>query len=439
MDNEALAQTCIDVLVNNDRVTHTIPAGGLYPHQWLWDSCFIAIGQRHYDVDRAKVELKSLLRGQWYNGMLPNIILTKDMAGRHSATFWKSDLSANSPDNQATSGITQPPMFAEAIIQVGAKLPKSERLIWYRQMYPSLLAYHNWLYKERDIYGDGLAYQFHPWETGLDNTPPWMVTIAAESMPLWIKLVKLLHADAIITQLRSDRKFALPGERLTTIDALTLYSLQRRLRRHRYDSTVIAKHSKLLIADVTFNAIFIRANTHLESIAKAIKKPLPKRLSENIKKTKESFDKLYDPYTNHYYSFNGVTKQLIKVPTIASLTALYTGTVTKDQAKKLVSQLYDKKLFFSKYPVATVPLNSEWFHQHLYWQGPTWINTNWLVIDGLRRYGFDKEAYGLTQQTLELVRMHGAREYFSPKDGSPAGAHDFSWTAALALDLLNQK
>jgi hypothetical protein len=41
------------VLRANDRGTYTIPAGDLYPHQWLWDSCFIAIGIRHYDVERA--------------------------------------------------------------------------------------------------------------------------------------------------------------------------------------------------------------------------------------------------------------------------------------------------------------------------------------------------------------------------------------------------
>ena len=53
------------VLEMNDRGNYTQPAHGLYPHQWLWDSCFVAIGLRHLDVDRAKRELLSLLRGQW--------------------------------------------------------------------------------------------------------------------------------------------------------------------------------------------------------------------------------------------------------------------------------------------------------------------------------------------------------------------------------------
>lgn len=437
MDDEALTQACIDVLVQNDRGTHTVPADGLYPHQWLWDSCFIAIGQRHYDVDRAKLELRSLLRGQWHNGMLPNMILTRDFTGKRNASFWQSNVSIYSPDDYATSGITQPPMLAEAVVRVGEKLSKSECTRWYQEMYPKIVAYHKWLYKERDPNKTGLVFQVHPWETGLDNTPPWMATIYSHAMPLWIRAVQVLRLDSVITQLRSDRKFALPGERLTTIDALSLYSIQRTLRRHRYDIKEITRHSNLLIQDITFNTIFIRANHHLETIAKEIRKPLPSTLQANIKRSRETLENLWDPYAGQYYSRDFVTDQLIKVPTIGTLLALYSGAVPKERVKQLVKQLGDTNQYKSPFPVATVPLKSPWFHTHLYWQGPTWVNTNWLIIDGLKRYGFEKEATHLTQQTLELVRKGGSREYFSPKDGSPAGAHNFSWTAALIIDLLN--
>ena len=58
------------VLQMNDQGAYTIPAHGIYPHQWLWDSCFIAIGLRHLDIDRAQSEVLSLLRGQWHNGIM---------------------------------------------------------------------------------------------------------------------------------------------------------------------------------------------------------------------------------------------------------------------------------------------------------------------------------------------------------------------------------
>jgi hypothetical protein len=40
--------------------------------------------------------------------------------------------------------------------------------------------------------------------------------------------------------------------------------------------------------------------------------------------------------------------------------------------------------------------------------------------------------------TLELMREHGCYEYFDPIDGSPHGADNFSWSAALAIDLLRR-
>lgn len=436
MTDEQLAEACKEVLSSNDKGKHTVPAKGLYPHQWLWDSCFIAIGQRHYDVERAQQEILSLLESQWSNGMIPNMKLAPSSVPSQEVMFWRSSISPNSPDNVETSGITQPPMLAEAIVRIGEKLPKTERRTWYQKVYPALLKYHKWLYAERDPNNSGLVIQIHPWETGLDNTPPWIHELYKHEMPIWIRIVGWLHLDTPIGLLRKDSFLSLPGERISTLNALAYYSIQRRLRRKRYDIKNILKQSELIIEDISFNSIFIRANQHLISISKTINKKLPKNLLINIKKSESALDELYDEYSKQYYSKNFNTKKLIKVGSIGVLLPLYAGCINKERAQILVKLLGDSNQFNSKYPVPSVPLNSEWFDEHKYWQGPTWINTNWLIIDGLRRYGFTQEADHIRQQTLKLVAGNGAREYFSPKDGSPAGAHDFSWTAALTLDLL---
>jgi hypothetical protein len=64
---DELLEEAKKVLKANDHGSFTVPAGDLYPHQWLWDSCFVAIGLRHIDVKRAKAELTSLLRSMpWW-------------------------------------------------------------------------------------------------------------------------------------------------------------------------------------------------------------------------------------------------------------------------------------------------------------------------------------------------------------------------------------
>ena len=170
----SLAEQAAAVLAANDRGTYTAPAGNLYPHQWLWDSCFTAIGLRHLDVDRAQTELVSLIKGQWSNGMLPNIVFSNEPQYRTDREYWRSHINPNSPDDLATSGITQPPILAEAVWQIGQNLSAPERRSWFKFILPHIISYHEWLYADRDPHKEGLILLVHPWETGLDNTPPWM-------------------------------------------------------------------------------------------------------------------------------------------------------------------------------------------------------------------------------------------------------------------------
>lgn len=434
-DTDALLDAAKEVLKLNDQGQYTVPAEP-YPHQWLWDSCFIAIGLRHYDVERAKMEILSLLRGQWNNGMLPHIIFGRGRQYRRDQNAWHSWVSPFAPDKAKTSGVTQPPMLAEAIVRIGQKLPLVERRSWYRQVWPNLLAYHQWLYKERDPHSEGLALQIHPWETGLDDTPPWMSELQNHLLPTWIRVVRATKLDTVIGLFRRDTRIIPKGQRLTTIEALALFDAQRRLRRKAYNTSDILDHTLFAIEDLAFNCILIRANQHLLEIAKSIRADVPQDLQERIQLAAKTFEELWDPYTEMYYPRDFVTHRLLKEPSIAALLPLYAGCISDERAAVLVKMLENERLFGPPYPVPSTPLNSPWFDPERYWQGPTWFNTNWLIIDGLKRYGYPHHAAALTESMLELAKEHGCYEYFNPLSGEPLGAPHFSWTAALVIDLI---
>lgn len=433
-----LAEQAAEVLKINDRGTYTVPAENLYPHQWLWDSCFIAIGLRHLDTERAQLELTSLLRGQWTNGMLPNMIFSDDSPYRRDRNLWRSWVNPSSPDGVATSGITQPPMLAEAVWQIGQKLTITERRSWYKQLLPHIIAYHQWLYNDRDPHQEGLVLQLHPWETGLDNTPPWMFELHDHLMPGWVRAIRASHTDGLITLFRRDVHYVPPGQRFTTLEVLSLFDAQRRLRRKAYDTSRILDHGLFSIEDLSFNCIFIRANQRLQELAKTIRYELPTKLSENMEKSEHALESLWDEYAGSYWSRDFITHRLLKQPSIASLMPLYAGSISQERAELLVRQLENDHVFGPAYPVPSVPLDSPSFDPERYWQGPSWMNTNWLIIDGLKRYGFKDHAAALTETSLEMVRRSGFAEYFDPNTGEPLGAHNFSWTAALTLDLLKQ-
>src|SRR5665213_1248616 len=429
--NKELLSEMQDVLAANDRGGWTVPAGDLYPHQWLWDSCFIAIGLRHTDIERAKIELTSLLHGQWSNGMMPNIIITPGRSYRRETELWRSYLSPYSPNDVATSGITQPPMLAEAVYLVGKKLNQTERRSWYRQTYQPLLRYHEWLYTERDPHNEGLIINIHPWEMGLDNSPPWISELRKHSMPWWVSAFEALHLDSLVNLVRRDTRHVPPGQRMSNIEALIYWSTLRRLRRKAYNSEAILSRSSFAVEDVTFNSILVRANECLEEIAKEIKAEIPQELQARFSSSRQALEQLWDEQTGQYYSRSFVGHKLIEEATIATLIPLYLGEIVKERAQRLVDIMTKKRRFSTNWPLPSVPVNSPFFDPYKYWHGPTWINTNWLVIEGLKRNGFNELAQILTDRTLELVSKSGPSEYFNPLDGTPAGADNFSWTAAL--------
>lgn len=438
METIPLSEQCKEVLKANDRKTHTVPAPDLYPHQWLWDSCFAAIGWAQIDVERAKKEILSLIKGQWDNGMIPHIIFDMAVEYKGDRDMWRSWVSKSSPDHVATSGITQPPVIAEAVSRIGAQMKKIDRQVFYKKVLPALIKHHMWLYEDRDPHKTGLVLQIHPHETGMDNTPPWMNQLREHSWPWWITVIEKLHLEWIINFIRRDTHRIPAEQRAKNIDAMVCWDIVRRLRRKQYDIEKVLHRSFFVIEDVAFNSIFVRNNTLLKEIATTARVRLPQELLERIEITENELEKLWDESFEVYFSRDFMTNHLLREPTIASLMPLYAGTISKERAVKLVKVLSNDNAFWLKYPLPSVSKNVRGFDPNRYWQGPTWINTNWLIIDGLTRYGFDKEASALKASTIEMMRENGIWEYYNSLTGEGLGIRDFAWSAALAIDLLEQ-
>ncbi len=425
------------VFALNDRGNYTIPATGLYPHQWLWDSCFTAIGLRHVDAQRAAKELRSLVRGQWKNGMLPHMLLHP--GDSKEFWVWQGRQHPDAPTDIATSGITQPPILAEAVWLVGQKMPKAERHSFYHAMLPKIVRYHTWLYEDRDPQNSGLVVLLHPWESGMDDSPPWITQLKRHGRPLWVKAVDFLQLDLVLAQVRRDKKYAPFGQRTDTIDNLTLYSIQRQIKRKNYETKKVLATTKFALEDLAFNAMFCKANRQLENISAEIRVPLPEKLRKNARKTESAMELFWDDEHKTYYSRSYRTKNLIRSSSIATLLPLYGGGITKKRAKELVEGLLLRpERFSTPLPIPTVPTSSSIFHSQKYWQGPVWVNMNWMIIQGLKDYGYHDEARLVRDRTLETIEIAGMREYFDPFTGHGLGGENFTWTAALALDLAHE-
>ena len=74
------------------------------------------------------------------------------------------------------------------------------------------------------------------------------------------------------------------------------------------------------------------------------------------------------------------------------------------------------------------------YEEKRYWRGPVWINCNWILYRAMKTK--DRKFSNLIKQkTIDLIEKKGFFEYYSSKTGKAMGANNFSWSAALYLDL----
>jgi glycogen debranching enzyme len=429
LDATAQVSAAEAVLERNRAAGWTRPGPHLYPHQWSWDAAFIAIGLRHRQPERARDELRSLFRGQWRNGLLPHIVFGDGEPGSPyfpGPDVWRTDRSPDAPREPRTSGIVQPPLHATAAWLVHERAPDPGFL---RDLYPLLCAWHDYLYRERDPGGDGLVAIRHPWESGQDDSPAWDAARAALPQP----------ARPVPRARRSDLAVVSDAERPTLADYGDYLALVELFREHDYEEAALRSASPFLVADPLFNALLARAGHDLGQIAAAIgADPGPHR--DAASRTAAAVEtRLWDDDRGLYQALDLRAKRRSPVPVAAGFIPLFAQIPSPDRADRLVATLTGPGFWPGAregHPIPTVGRRDPAFEPRRYWRGPAWVNVDWLVARGLRRYGRDELAGRLEAAVMELVAGAGFHEYFDPDTGAGYGTDEFSWTAALTLDLL---
>lgn len=435
-----LKEKALHSLKLNDRGKYFVPCKKLYPHQWLWDSCFIAIGLAESgDVERAKTEIVSLLNNQWHNGMIPHMIFdAKNHVNSKSELSWKSSRHPAAPHGISTSGITQSPLLAEAVYRIANKLGGEEREAWLKLTLPKILAYHSWIYRARDPKEEGVAFLVHPWESGVDGSPVWKKFIDERTYSdFWLKLFKKAGLNLVANKFRNDAYLISNQQRLDSVQVIQHYMMLVKLRKLNYQSVKIHKHYKFKLEDIHFNSILVRANWLLNQLAHEINLTIPLWLRERFEKSVYALELMYDEQDETYYSRTWEDHQFIKTPSFYDFMPIYAGTPSLAKAKKIAEKIKNYKIKGASFGVPTISVDSPTYQENRYWEGPSWPIINWLLIDGLKRYGLNQDAQDLTEETLNMVNEGGFAEYFNSFSGAPLGAKNFAPTAGVILSLIS--
>jgi glycogen debranching enzyme len=416
--NQALA-----VLRRNDTGLFVKPSSRVYPLQWNWDSAFVALGLARVDAARGRQEVRSLLRGQWADGMVPHIVFhPQPVDYSPGPELWGSAGCPGAPE-VPTSGITQPPVLATAVRALHEASPDRSFL---EEVVPAIEAWHDWLHQERDLDGSGVVAILHPWES-------------ADNAPRFDRALERVELEEVPAFARSDRRHLLAAERPTDRDYTLYVALVGRLRRCAYRPTSLAE-APFAYADLSFNSVLAAAEEDLAWLWAQLGED-GARARAGAARVRGALASRWDENASSYRELDLHGGEPEITETIGDLLPLYAGVPDERRARRLFDEALWSPARFGPSPdapwaVTTVSKASGVFDPRRYWRGPVWINVNWLLLRGLARAGLAAEAEELRRMTLRLVAASGFTEYYHPSSGEPLGSRDFSWSAALTLDLL---
>lgn len=405
--------------------------GPLYPHQWSWDSAAIAMGRAPWDQDGAERELRSLFDAQWSDGLLPHIVFSDSDRYFPGPDFWQTERSPHAPVHARTSGIVQPPIHATAAWRVYQKAADRERaLVFLRDLFPGLVAWHGYLYRERQRDGDGLVEVWHPWESGMDNSPAWddalrAIALAPADVPAYHRVDVEISTD--------------PAGRPSDFEYDRYAYLVQVFRTLGYDSARIRDATPFAIQPVLFNALLLQSNRDLARIAQVLGED-PHPFEQRAAATAAGFEKLWDERQSSYLDWDALAGAPVRRRTAAAFAPLYAGVPTPQRAERIFERLADSlaRLPDELVAIPTMAPDEPDFAPGLYWRGPVWPIFQWVVHHGAQRYGHDELARRVRETTFELVRRSGFWEHYSPVSGEGQGDPGFSWTVGLVLDLVRE-
>lgn len=375
-----LAVKAVETLIGNWRAPRgDLRHDGLLPSAsdpeydgfWAWDSWKHAIALARFAPELAKSQVRAMFDYQCADGMVPDVVYR--------------DRSQNNERD------TKPPLAAIAVLRIWRAT--GDRA-FVREMFPRLLAYHRWWYRDRDHQHRGIA-EFGStdgtpiaaaWESGMDNAlrftgatllpnAPGAWSFSIESADLNSYLVVEKDALAVLGEAIGERATA----RVLRREAA---SLRRMISGHFFDSAAGAFGDR----DLT---------------------------------------------TGRFVGHRGPESWL----------PLWAGAATRTQARAMSRLLLDASVFDTYVPFPSLEVRDPGFAPRTgYWRGPVWIDQAYLAVAGLARYGFHDAAQ--TARERLLTRPRGLEsglpmfETYHPRSGEGLNSPNFSWSAAYFLLLL---
>jgi hypothetical protein len=295
------------------------------------------------------------------------------------------------------SNITQPPVIALGIWLVNAVDNSPE---WLARVYPKLKAYLEWDINNRDSDGFGLL--------------EWYIEE---------------HVDCRSGESGMDNS-------------------------PRFDCA-----NQLDAADFNaFLALEFEIMAKIAAICNPAEQPLWQKRHETI--CSKINERLWNDSEGFYVDYDLKLQQQSPIMASSGFLPLICGAASKEQVARLIAHLDNPETFATPLPVASISCSCGEYYSKDMWRGPVWININWLIAYGLRRYGYEAEAQLLMERTMHEIERTYLKfgtffEFFDDRmEVEPPALlrkgknepntfsqvfHDYGWTGTLYIDMVFEK
>lgn len=394
---------------------------------WSWDSWKEAVATVQFNPELAKNSVRALFD---YQIQKDDPIMPQDSGAITDAIFYNKTPERGGDGGNWNARNSKPPLSAWAVWNIYTETKDKDFL---KEMYPKLVAYHDWWYTNRDHNKNGIAeygsmvsdanwkkdandknikdanghYELNDeavieaaaWESGMDNAVRFDKDGIGKNDPGVLVFENKDSADKVIG-----------------------YSINQE--------------------SVDLNAYLYAEKGFLVSMAKELgKTDDADKYKKEAEKVQTYIEKnMYDKDTGFYYDLqinddNSKTKLLVnRGKGTESWIPLWANLSDKDKAASVRENMLSPNKFNTYMPFPTASKDNPRFSATEYWRGPVWLDQALFGVEALQNYGYKSDATFLSKNLFNhangLMGNGPIHENYDPLTGDGLSTKNFSWSSA---------
>lgn len=417
---------------------------------WAWDSWKQVVATTYFNEELAKNNVRALFD---YQITSDDTVRPQDAGAIIDCIFYNQNEDRGGDGGNWNERNSKPALAAWAVENVYRQTGDKEFL---KEMYPKLVAYHNWWYTNRDIDQNGIAeyggmvhetcYDWTGYGYEIGQVVDGFGTVNDQGFVLDTNGERIVCPEAGIeaaawesgmdNATRFDREGNGPDDK-----GIEIYTVRN--DSHDPIGYVINQES------VDLNAYLYAEKGFLKSMAEELgyNADAEKYTKEAMQLQEYINENMYDEETGFYYDVqtneDGSVKKLLvnRGKGTEGWIPLWAKAATKEQAAKVVENMIDENKFNTFVPFPTASKDNDKYDPEKYWRGPVWLDQALYAVEALQNYGYNDEAKEVTIKLFDhskgLLGDGPIHENYNPETGEGLHTKNFSWSAS-AFYLLYQ-